>query len=292
MNRPGDQQGVRTDLSRPSPPRPGMLETLAAPFSAFTRHRALTRELVRSEVLGRYRGANFGLLWSLISPFLMLAVYTIAFGEIMKSRWPQAPDSNAEFSIILFLGIIVHGFFAECFTRAPRLMLENSNYVKRVVFPLEILPWSMALSALFHTAMNLVVFMLLSLLVYQQLSVYVLLLPLVLLPLILMTIAASWLVASLGVYVRDIAQVTPVIATAMFFLSSAIIPMEAVPEKFRLVFALNPLTFLINQTRDVALWGKPPDWIGLAVYTAVSLVAAYLAFAWFRRTSKGFADVL
>lgn len=286
--RPASSDG----LSTPPPVRPGLLMALAGPFSAFTRHRDLTRELVRSEVLGRYRGASFGLMWSLISPFLMLMVYTIAFGEILKGRWPQAPESNAEFSIILFLGIIVHSFFAECFTRAPRLMLENSNYVKRVVFPLEILPWAMAMSALFHTAMNIAVFLLLSLLVYQDLSVYAVLLPLVFIPLILMTIAISWLVASLGVYMRDISQVTPVLATAMFFLSSAIIPMEAVPEKFRLVFHLNPLTFFINQARDVALWGKPPDWTALAIWTAGSLLAAYIAYAWFRKTSKGFADVI
>lgn len=272
--------------------RAGFAQLLGAPFLAFTRHWSLTRELVRSEVLGRYRGASFGLLWSLISPFLMLAVYTIAFGEILKGRWPQAPESNAEFSLILFLGIIVHGFFAECFIRAPQLMLANSNYVKRVVFPLEILTWSMVLSAMFHAAMNLLVFALLSLLVYQQLSAHVVLLPLVLLPLVLMTVAVSWLMASLGVYVRDVAQVTPVIATAMFFLSSAIIPIQAVPERFRLVFELNPLTFFIDQARAVALWGQMPDWIGLGWYTAASLLACYLAIAWFRRTSKGFADVL
>jgi len=262
------------------------------PFSAFTRHWDLTRELARNDILGRYRGANFGLLWSLISPFLMLVVYTLAFGGILKGRWPQAPDSNAEFSLIMFLGIIVHGFFAECFTRSPRLMLEHASYVKRVVFPLEILPWSMVLSALFHTGMNLAVFCLLSFLVYHQLSAHVVLLPLVLLPLVLLTVAMSWLMASLGVYLRDIAQVAPVVATAMFFLSSAIIPPQAVPEQYRLVFELNPLTFFIDQARAVALWGQQPDWIGLAWYAVGGLVAAILAHAWFRRTSLGFADVL
>lgn len=262
------------------------------PFAAFGRHWDLTRELVRNEILGRYRGANFGLLWSLLSPFLMLIVYTIAFGSILKGRWPQVGDTHAEFGLVIFVGIIVHGFFAECFTRAPQLMLQNANYVKRVVFPLEILPWSMLLSALFHTAMNVAVFCLLSLFVYQQLSVYVVLLPLVLLPLVLVTIAVSWLMASLGVYLRDIAQVAPVIATAMFFLSSAIIPVEAVPAEYRIAFALNPLTFFIDQAREVALWGRPPDWVGLIWYTLGGLVAVFGAHAWFRKTSRGFADVL
>ncbi len=262
------------------------------PFAAFSVHWDLTRELARNEILGRYRGANFGLFWSLLSPFLMLIVYTVAFGEVLKGRWPQAPGSNVEFSIILFIAIIVHGFFAECFNRAPRLMLENENFVKRVVFPLSVLPWSMVLSSLFHAATSTLVFAVLSLAVYHRLPLEFLLLPVVLLPLVLLTLAVSWVFASLGVYMRDVAQVTPVIATAMFFLSSAIIPVEAVPERFKLVFMLNPLTFFIDQARAVAIWGQQPDWPALAARMVVAIVALYLAHAWFRRTSKGFADVL
>lgn len=271
---------------------PGRLMRSRNPFAAFGRHRNLTRELVRNEILGRYRGATFGMLWSLLSPFMMLVVYTIAFGSILKGRWPQVGDTHAEFGLVIFVGIFVHGFFGECFTRAPRLMLENSNYVKRVVFPLDILPWTMVLAGLFHLAMNVVVFCLLSFFVYQQLSPLVLLLPLVLAPLVLLNVAVSWVMSSLGVYLRDIAQVAPVVATAMFFLSSAIIPVDAVPEKYQLVFKLNPLTFFIDQARAVALWGQQPDWSGLAWYAVGSLVAVFAAHAWFRSTSRGFADVL
>lgn len=271
---------------------PGWTMRSRNPFAAFGRHRNLTRELVRNEILGRYRGASFGMLWSLLSPFLMLLVYTLAFGSILKGRWPQAGDSHAEFGLVIFVGIFVHGFFGECFTRAPRLMLENANYVKRVVFPLDILPWTLVLSALFHLAMNVLVFCLLSFFVYQQLSPLVVLLPVVLAPLVLVTVAVCWIVSSLGVYLRDIAQVAPVVSTAMFFLSSAIIPVQAVPEQYRIVFHLNPLTFFIDQARAVALWGQQPDWVGLAWYGLGGLVAVFLAHAWFRRTSRGFADVL
>lgn len=262
------------------------------PFAAFGRHRNLTRELVRNEILGRYRGASFGMLWSLLSPFLMLVVYTVAFGSILKGRWPQVGDTHAEFGLVIFVGIFVHGFFSECFTRSPRLMLEHANYVKRVVFPLDILPWTMVLTALFHLAMNVLVFCLLSFFVYRQLSPLVVLLPLVLAPLVLLSVAVSWVVASLGVYLRDITQVVPVMATAMFFLSSAIIPVDAVPEQYRLVFHLNPLTFFIDQARAVALWGRQPDWAGLGAWAAAGVVATFAAHAWFRRTSRGFADVL
>lgn len=270
----------------------GIRAALTGPFAALGRHHGLTRELTRRDILGRYRGANFGLLWSLIGPLMMLVIYTITFGEIMQGRWQKASGATADFGIVLFIGIIVHGFFAECFARSPRLMLDNVNYVKRVVFPLHVLPWSIVLSALFHLGMNLVVFVLLNVLFFGSFSPHIVFLPLVLAPLVMLTIAVSWVVASLGVYVRDISQAVPVIATGMFFLSSAIIPLEAVPPRYRIFFELNPLTFFIDQARNVALWNTMPDWVGLAKYTLIGLLAMYLAYAWFRVTSKGFADVL
>ena len=278
---------MRGDLKPAVAGVPGREMRSRNPFAAFGRHRNLTRELVRNEILGRYRGASFGVVWSLLGPFLMLVVYTIAFGSILKGRWPQVGETHAEFGLVLFVG-----FFAECLSRAPRLMVDNANYVKRVVFPLDILPWTVVLTALFHLAMNVLVFCLLSFFVYSQLSPMVVLLPVVLLPLVLVTVAVSWVVASLGVYLRDIAQVVPVVSTAMFFLSSAIVPLEAVPDAYQVVFRLNPLTFFIDQSREVALWGRQPDWQGLALYFVGGLVAACAAHAWFRRTSRGFADVL
>jgi lipopolysaccharide transport system permease protein len=268
------------------------LAWLARPFDAFRAHWSLVQELTRRDILGRYRGASFGLLWSLFGPLMMLAIYSVAFGQIFKSRWQQAQGEDAAFGIVLFLGIIVHGFFAECLSRAPRLMLDNANYVKRVIFPLHVLPWSVVLSALFHLSMNMLVFVVLSALVYDRASPMLFLVPVVLAPLVLLTVATTWIVASLGVYVRDINQATPVIVTALFFLSSAIVPVHTLSPRYQAIFHLNPLTFFIDQVRNVALWGRPPDWIGLAQYAVAALVAAYLAHAWFRTTSRGFADVL
>lgn len=265
---------------------------LSGPFDALGRHRNLTRELTKRDILGRYRGANFGLLWSLMAPLMLLAIYTIAFGEILGSRWNQASGDTAAFGMVLFLGIMVHGFFAECFARSPRLMLENTNYVKRVVFPLHVLPWSVVLSALFHLCMNLVVFCLLNFLVFGGFSPYVLLAPLVIAPLVLMTVATCWFVASLGVYVRDINQAVPVVVTALLFLSSAIVPVDALPERYQLVFGLNPLTFFIDQVREVALWGRLPDWMGLGIRAVAGLVLLYASHAWFKVSSRGFADVI
>ncbi|AWH27951.1 MULTISPECIES: ABC transporter permease [Stenotrophomonas] len=261
-------------------------------LSVFGKHRSLTFELTQREVLGRYRGASFGLLWSLISPFLMLLVYTMAFGFIMKGRWPGSTGSTTDFALILFAGLTVHGFFAECFTRAPQLIVSNTSYVKRVVFPLDILVWSMTLSALFHLLMNMVVLLLLYLCVKGSIHPTAVLLPVVVLPLVILTVGIGWITSALGVYLRDIGQIAGVIAAAMLFLSSAIIPVESVPASYRIVFELNPLTFIINQVREVVIWGRLPDWAGLGLYTAIACVVAFIGHRMFNKLRVGFADVL
>jgi lipopolysaccharide transport system permease protein len=287
-----DDPGTSFQLPHRREPVVRPLHWLAAPFAAFFRHRDLTRELTKREILGRYRGASFGLLWSLFNPLLVLAVYTVAFGGILKSRWPQQGNHDVPFGLIIFVGIIVHGLFAECFSIAPRLMVQNANYVKKVVFPLDLLVWPLVLSALFHTMMSSVVFLLLGALMYGHFSPLAILLPIVLVPLVLLTVAVCWVVASLGVYFRDIGLVTPVVSTALFFLSSAIVPLQSVPPHFRIFFQLNPLTFFIDQARMVTLWGQWPDWAQLGEFLLIGLVACYLANLWFRKVSKGFADVL
>lgn len=265
---------------------------ILAPFSVLVRYRYLAWEMTKREILGRYRGASFGLLWSLISPFLMLMIYTLAFGYILKGRWPGSNGSTTDFALILFTGLVVHGFFAECFTRSALLIVGNANYVKKVVFPLELLVWSMAFSALFHLLVNLGVLLLLKLLLHGDLPWVVVLLPLVLLPLLLLTAGISLACAALGVYLRDIGQVAGVIATAMLFLSSAIVPLESVPSSYRWVFLLNPLTFIINQCREIVIWGRLPDWFGLGVYLVVALVMLIMGALVFRKMRGGFADVL
>ena len=266
--------------------------TLAGPFDAWLHHRSLTLEMAKRDVLGRYREASFGLLWSLISPFLMLLIYTLAFGYILKSRWPGTSGNIADYSMLRFVGLIVHGFFAECMNRAPSLIVGNANLVKRIVFPLQVLPWVVVLSALFHAFANLIVFTLLNLVMRGEVVPTLLLLPLVLLPLAVAALGVCWLLSSLSVFLRDIGQVTGVLATAMLFLSSAIVPVDALPAKYQLVFRLNPLTFIIDQAREVAFWGRMPDWTGLGLYLAGALLFAYAGYTVFQKTRPGFADVL
>lgn len=268
------------------------MQTFLLPFAAFGEYRSLTHELTRRDILGRYRGASFGLFWSLLSPFLMLLVYTLAFGYILRSRWPGATGSTTDFALILFIGLIVHGLFAECLVRAPGLIVGNANYVKRIVFPLHVLVWSMVLSALFHTIANCLVFAFLFTIVHGYLHPTILLLPLVLLPLVLLTVGVSWVLAAAGVFLRDIGQVTGVLSTALLFLSSAIVPLQTLPERYRTIFKLNPLTFIIDQAREVAVWGHAPDWVGLGLYMAVALLVTWIGFAVFHKARRGFADVL
>lgn len=261
-------------------------------FSRISSRAMLVWEMSKREVLGRYRGTRVGMLWALVTPFFMLLVYTLAFGYVLKSRWPGGDGTTADFALILFVGLVVHGFFAECFIRAPQLIVGNVNYVKKVVFPLEALVWSMAFSALFHLLLNLMVLVLLKWFWHGGVPWTVVLVPLVLAPLVLLTVGVSLMSAAVGVYLRDISQFASVIATAMLFLSSAIVPLDAIPESLRWVFEINPLTFMIDQCREVVIWGRLPDWLGMFNYSLASVLVLVLGITVFQSMRQGFADVL
>lgn len=272
---------------------PGLvLRALRAPLAPVLDHRSLTWELAKRDVLGRYRGASFGLLWSLLSPFLMLVIYTFAFGTVLGGRWPEVESGGASFAIVLFAALLVHGFFAECLNKAPMLVAAQPGFVKRVVFPLDLLPWPMVLSAGFHAITNLAVFLALQAILDGGVQATALWFPVVLLPLAVLALAVGWALAALGVYLRDIGQVTPLLSVALLFLSSAMVPPSVVPDEYRALFELNPLTFLMEQSRDVLVRGVAPDLAGLGLYAIAAFVLAVLARGLFGRLRRGFADVL
>jgi lipopolysaccharide transport system permease protein len=267
--------------------------TPSAMFSSIWRHRELIWQMSRREVVGRYRGSVMGLAWSFFNPILMLIVYTFVFSIVFKARWGVgAEESKADFAIVLFVGMIVHGLFAECINRAPSLILSNVNYVKKVVFPLETLSWVAMGSALFHAFVSLVVLVAAQLIINVSLPWTAVLFPIILLPLLLATMGFAWFLAATGVYVRDIGQITGIITTAMLFMSPVFYPISTLPEQYQAALLLNPLTFVIEQARQVLIWGGLPDWSGLAVYLAISVAVAWSGFWWFQRTRAGFADVL
>jgi lipopolysaccharide transport system permease protein len=250
--------------------------------------------MIKREVTGRYKGSVMGLAWSFFHPVLMLAVYTFVFSEIFKSRWGVEgdADSKTQFALLLFVGMIVLNLFSEVTNRAPSLILGNANYVKKVVFPLEILPIVTMGAALFHCLVNLAVLLLAFALFNGYLQWSVLSLPFVLLPLVVLTLGLSWLLASLGVFLRDIGQTITIITTVMMFLAPVFYPISAVPETYRPYILANPLTFIIEQARDVIVWGRWPDWSGLGLYAFIAIIFAWAGYAWFQKTRKGFADVL
>lgn len=258
---------------------------------AWNPYRSMVVELSKREVLGRYRGALLGVVWSVLAPFVMLGVYSIAFGHILKSRWPGV-DSTSEFVLIIFVGLITHGFLAECLNRAPMLVTSNPAYVKRVVFPLEILPWPLVIASAFHFLANLLVLAIGLLVVHGAIPLTFLLAPLVFLPMAIVALGFAWWLGALSVYFRDIGQMMPVVTTAMLFISSTIMPVGLVPTQYQIYFKMNPITLIVDQLRIVTLQGGLPDWTALAVYCALAIVFALSGFAWFQKARTGFADVL
>ena len=255
------------------------------------RHRQLILQMTRREIVGRYKGSVIGLAWSFFNPLFMLVVYTFVFSVIFKSRW-GSDESRMLFAVVLFVGLIVLNLFSEVVNRAPTLILSNVNYVKKVVFPLEILPVIAMGAALFHALVSLGVLLLAFILFNGFVQWTVIFLPLILVPLIVLTLGISWVLAAIGVFLRDIGQTIAIVTTMLMFLSPVFYPVTAVPEGFRPFIMANPLTFIIEQAREVIIWGHHPNWLGLGLYTAVVVAIAWLGFALFQKMRKGFADVL
>jgi lipopolysaccharide transport system permease protein len=291
MTRAKNQHPVRAEMRdtviQPYPTSPRAL------FASLWGNRELILQLTSREVLSRYRGSILGLAWSFFNPLLMLAVYTFVFSVVFKAQWRVGgEESKTDFAIVLFVGLIIHGLFAECLNRAPGLILSNVNYVKKVVFPLEILPWVAAGSALFHFTVSLAVLLSAQLVLQHVPAWTIVFLPVVLAPLVLATIGLAWFLSSIGVYVRDIGQIIGIFTTVLLFLSPVFYPVDALPENYRILLLFNPLTYVIGDARRVLIWGQAPDWAGLMVYACASFVVAWLGFWWFQKTRRGFADVV
>ncbi len=274
-------------------PHAAQSSSLVAFGESLWRNRQLIAQMTRREVVGRYRGSIMGLAWSFLNPVFMLGVYTFVFSMVFKARWGVGgEESKAQFAFVLFVGMIVHGLFAEVLNRAPGLILSNVNYVKKVVFPLEILPFVGLLSALFHGAISLGVWLLAYFVFIGMPHPTAFYLPVIVLPLMLFIMGLSWALASLGVYLRDVGQFIGILTTILMFMSPIFYPATALPEAYRHLLYLNPLTTVIEQTRAVLYFGQAPDFFLIALYWLATATIAWLGFAWFQKTRKGFADVL
>jgi lipopolysaccharide transport system permease protein len=279
--------------STPINPHAAQPTSLVALAKSLWRNRQLIMQMTKREVAGRYKGSAMGLAWSFFNPVFMLTVYTFVFSVVFKARWGVGgEDSKTLFAVVLFVGMIVHGLFAEVVNRAPSLILSNVNYVKKVVFPLEILPVISMAAALFHTMISLCVLLIAIIVFNGYLHWTVIFIPMIMLPFVIFTLGLAWLLASIGVFLRDVGQVIGMVTTVMMFLAPVFYPLTAVPEKYIPFIMANPLTFIIQQAREVLIWGHIPNWMGLGIYTIVAIVVAWVGYALFQKTRKGFADVL
>ncbi|NCU38325.1 ABC transporter permease [Candidatus Saccharibacteria bacterium] len=261
-------------------------------FASLWRNRSLVMAMVKREVVGRYRGSFLGLFWSFFNPLFMLAIYTFVFSVVFKARWGAGTGSKTEFALILFIGLIIFNLFAECFNRSYGLILSNVNYVKKVIFPLEILPFVSLGAAIFHAFISLFVWLLAYLIFFGVPHITILYFPLILIPLSFFILGSAWILSALGVYLRDVSQVCGLLTTVLMFLSPIFYPVTAIPESYRIFLYANPLMPAIEQARSIMFFGNNPDWTILFGYWVAMLCVAWIGFVWFQKTRKGFADVL
>jgi lipopolysaccharide transport system permease protein len=255
-------------------------------------HRGLLRELVKRELAAEHRGALLGLLWLVLTPLLLLGVYTFAFGVVLQVRWGRAVEAPAEFALVVFASLSVFWIFSDSVGRAHLSILQHAGYVKRSVFPLEILAWASLGAALARATLSLAIFTLFHALFRGLPPWTAVCLPLVLLPLVLTCLGLSWLLSSLGVYLRDIGPLVGIFVTGALFLSPVFYPASAVPDPWRALVALSPIAFAVETARGALLFGDPPDWGRLALHGLAAWAVAWLGWCWFARTRPGFADVL
>ena len=269
-----------------------MVRTIAFGVRSFIKSRELIWQLVRREISLRYSCSFLGIIWSFINPLAMLMVYSFVFGTVFKARWGGSATESEDYTILLFVGMLMHGLFAECLSKSATLIVANSNYVKKIIFPLDILPWTIIGAALFHLLTGLVVLSGLQLILSGGLQWTFMYLPLILVPYILFLAGLSWFVSALGVYFRDIAQLVGMITAIMMFLSPVFYSIDSIPERFRPYMMANPLTLVIEQTRKILIYGVQPDFQVLLILSIVGIFTSGIGLWFFNKTRKGFSDVL
>jgi len=256
------------------------------------RHAYLIWQMAKRDILGKYKGSVLGIGWSLLYPLLLLATYTFVFRLIFKARWPGMDDHPGTFALNIFAGLLLFNLFSEVVARAPRLVLEQPNLVKRVIFPLEVLPWVGIAGALFHAILSLGVLLAGVLLMQGALPLSALTAPLILLTLLPMLLCLGWLLAGFGVFLRDIGQMVAPVLNVMLFLTPILYPASALPPKIQAWLVLNPLTLPIESLRAALLLGQWPAWGSLLLYAMVWTALAGLAALAFARLRPSFADQL
>lgn len=269
----------------------GYYKNFIEPMDKLWRHHSLLFELTKREFSGRYRGSFGGIAWSFVQPLFLLSVYTLAFGVILKARWGFS-GSTKDYALMLFAGLIVFNAFSEVLTKSATLVTANPNFVKKVVFPLELLPVVSIITALIHALIGIGVWLLGYAVLIGMPKPTVLLFPLVLLCFVPVLLGLGWLLSSLGVVVKDIGQLTAMLNHTLLFLTPIFYSIEAAPPLLQNLLLLNPLTFVVEQFRLVLFYGQMPALRGLAMYFVLASLFAWLSLILFRRLRPHFADLV
>ena len=262
-------------------------------LSSLFNHKYLFLQMLKRDIQQRYRGSQLGFLWAFFHPILMLLVYTFVFGIVMKLKWNITGQDNINFGLVLFAGLLCHSLMAEVVMKSVSSITSNAQYVKKVVFPIEILSLVTLANAIFHMFLGVVILLIIYLATGNSLHWTLLLAPVVLLPFVVFLLGLSWLLAVLGIYIRDLGQIVGVIMTVLMFMCSIVFPFERLPLEIQpFVLWLNPLTIIVEQLRAVMLFGQMPDWYLLGIYSIGALAMFFIGTWLFQRTRDGFADVI
>jgi lipopolysaccharide transport system permease protein len=261
------------------------------PLLELPRRFDLIGSLARREIAVRYKGSVLGIVWAILTPIVTIATFTLIFAGIFGARF-NVSGSGWEFALYLFCGVLPWTAFSEAVQLSSQKIVSQANLVKRVVFPLEILPVAQTLASLANQLFGTIALLIAALIIQHTIHPTVLWLPILILPQLILTLGAAWLVASLGVFLRDIVQGIALLLMVWMYLTPIIYPESIVPERFRPYINANPFTPLIRSYRNIMLEGRAPDWRGLAYFTGFALIVFIFGYWWFARTRKNFADVI
>ena len=266
-------------------------QNLWLPLWQLPRRGELIWSLAKRDLLTRYKGSMLGIVWAIVTPVVMIAIFTFIFAGIFGARFGTS-NSHWDYALYLFCGLIPWTMFQETLQQSATTIVNHANLVKRVIFPLETLPVAQAFSALGNQLFASVALLLAVVVIQHRLSLTFVWFPLLLIPQLLLAIGAGWLLASLGVFLRDIVQGVSLVLMAWMYLTPIIYPESIVPARFSKVIQLNPFTALVRNYRRIFLENQHPDWVGLGYFAVVSLLVFVFGYWWFARTRKNFADVI
>lgn len=293
--------------------RPEPLLTHLSPLHLarlLARHRGLIVQFAQREIVERHRGAALGIVWNILNPLLSLAVFTFIFGVVMGVSWPPIPNPTPvafpahanpapppplpalPFVVILFCGQTIFHVFAESANRAPTLITSRRGFVRKVVFPIEILSVAAVGSTVVYLAVGIVLTLAAAVICTGHVSTTAWMFPIVLVPLYLLSLGVSWFLSSLGVFLHDIRQIVGVVTSLLMFCSGVFYPIDRIPENMRWLVSYNPLYVLVESGRRTLLWSQEPDWPALLVLTAASLIVMQCGYAFFAKSKRGMADVV